>query len=797
MSDSISMSTTTTGSPRPSGPQPREGYSRILAAVVIVVWFACFPFVLHYAGIAWRAGSNRVEDWIPSGHPETRELDRFISLFQSEEVLVISWPGCTLDDPRLARLRRWARPQDSLEEEASGSRRDTGGEVGARLRQSFRLVITAQDLLETYEQWPGRTLTTRQQHARLRGWFLGADGRTTLAIGLLSEAGINDRQATVDAMREAAMAATGLELNELHLAGSAIDSVATDEANRESLLPLTLMSFLTCGMILLIVYRNLRISLLLLGIAIFNQQLSLAVVGWTGGRVDAVLLLMASVIFVLSVSAGCHFLRYVREALIQSGPIAAPRQALASSIRPTALAALTSAIGFASLMSSLVIPVQNFGMYAAAMVLVSGVLVPLLIIVSFTLLPTRTWHRRLLADQALNPRDRRSAILSRIAGIATHWPWLIAGSLLFLGVTLAGLPRLQTALGIFKMFPDDAKVLSDYRWIEENVAPLSPIEVTISVPRTEHGRDSDDPEAWIEELRLVRQVALALQQVERVESVVSPLNFIPAPPLHGSGVSHLLEKNAFGSAMRQSSETLTESGFFRAKSDARHWRVSGRVHASLDPDFAALSRTVESVVAEAFAKENQFSTATYEVSGGAIVFDRMQRRLLYDMGLSFVTAVGLIALVMSVIVRSLRAGLASMLPNMMPPVLLFGTMAWFGVPIEIGSVLTASVAVGIAVDDSVHLIHAFTRSEARSNSEAIADALDHSGPAMIQTTVVCCFGMLVFAFAPFLPIARFAWVIATLLALALVGDLLILPAILASPAGRYVRRRQTRTDESS
>src|SRR6056297_1145583 len=90
-----------------SGPHSPGRMARGGALVLVAVWFASFPLVLHHAGMAWRSSSNRVEDWVPSGHPETRELDRFIELFRSDELLAVSWPGCTLDDPRLERLRRW------------------------------------------------------------------------------------------------------------------------------------------------------------------------------------------------------------------------------------------------------------------------------------------------------------------------------------------------------------------------------------------------------------------------------------------------------------------------------------------------------------------------------------------------------------------------------------------------------------------------------------------------------------------------------------------------------------------
>jgi predicted RND superfamily exporter protein len=101
--------------------------------------------------------------------------------------------------------------------------------------------------------------------------------------------------------------------------------------------------------------------------------------------------------------------------------------------------------------------------------------------------------------------------------------------------------------------------------------------------------------------------------------------------------------------------------------------------------------------------------------------------------------------------------------------------------------MTASAALGIAVDDTVHLLAWFRRGMAggRSRGAAIDDAVGHCAAAMIHTTLICSSGLLVFALSTFVPILHFAWLMFFLLLSALVGDLILLPAILAGPAGRF------------
>ncbi|MEI7700359.1 MAG: hypothetical protein WCK86_11220, partial [Planctomycetia bacterium] len=117
-------------------------------------------------------------------------------------------------------------------------------------------------------------------------------------------------------------------------------------------------------------------------------------------------------------------------------------------------------------------------------------------------------------------------------------------------------------------------------------------------------------------------------------------------------------------------------------------------------------------------------------------------------------------------------------------------------PMDIGSVMTASIALGIAVDDTLHFLTFFRRELNRPGanrfSAVLATYLD-CGPAMIQTSVSCGIGLLVFAFSDFVPTSRFALLMAFLLMLALLGDLLMLPALLLSPFGRLF---QVPADES-
>ena len=171
---------------------------------------------------------------------------------------------------------------------------------------------------------------------------------------------------------------------------------------------------------------------------------------------------------------------------------------------------------------------------------------------------------------------------------------------------------------------------------------------------------------------------------------------------------------------------------------------------------------------------------------------KAQHQILRDLSISFVTAFIFISIILMVVLGSVRTGLIAMIPNVFPPLVVFGTMGWLGRSIEIGSVMTASVALGIAVDDTIHFLTWYRRGtlEGLSRYASIRYAFEHCAKAMIDTSLICGLGVAPFLFGVFMPTVNFALLLCVMLFTALVGDLILLPAILAGPAGMLFRLRK-------
>jgi hypothetical protein len=171
---------------------------------------------------------------------------------------------------------------------------------------------------------------------------------------------------------------------------------------------------------------------------------------------------------------------------------------------------------------------------------------------------------------------------------------------------------------------------------------------------------------------------------------------------------------------------------------------------------------------------------------------KTQRQLLFSLRASLFSSGVLIVIVMAIVFRSVMAGATSMLPNLFPVLLVFGSLGLLGIKMDIGIVMTASVALGVAVDSTVHLVTWFYHGQARGldRRNATLMAYEHCATATVQGAMISGLGLAVFAFSAFTPTRQFGYLMITIQSAALLGDLVMLPAILCGPLGKFFERKQ-------
>lgn len=145
----------------------------------------------------------------------------------------------------------------------------------------------------------------------------------------------------------------------------------------------------------------------------------------------------------------------------------------------------------------------------------------------------------------------------------------------------------------------------------------------------------------------------------------------------------------------------------------------------------------------------------------------------------FALAFTVIAIMMCLVFGSIRTGLLAMVPNLSPVVVTLGYMGWAGIHLDYIKLLIACIAIGIAVDDTVHLITRYRHEffACRDYKKALFPSLRDVGRALFITTVVLVCGFLVSTFSVMDSLATFGTLVAATVIVALVADFFLLPAL--------------------
>ena len=234
--------------------------------------------------------------------------------------------------------------------------------------------------------------------------------------------------------------------------------------------------------------------------------------------------------------------------------------------------------------------------------------------------------------------------------------------------------------------------------------------------------------------------------------------------------------------------------------DAAEIPVDGDVIPDIVVDSGANPDAPAQTNADASAEESETSSKKtaplpltmpeFIVTGGVPVVYKAQNQLLDDLKVSFLTAFLIIGLILVCLFRSLRCGTLAVYPSLLPVIFVFGIVGWIGLRVEMGTMLTGSAALGIAVDNTVHFITWYRIGHQRGmdRKEATRLAYRKCGSAMFQTSSVCSLGLVTYMISPFIPTIYFSFFMCALLFSALFSDLTVLPAILLSSWGKIFLR---------
>jgi predicted RND superfamily exporter protein len=767
--------------------KPEQTFFSRWAIYIILVAVFLMPGIGGGALRAVKTNRNQVKEWLPATYSETADFNWFLKHFAGGPFVLMSWDGCTLDDPRLSLLSA------KLDPKAIAKRRPETPKLISR-------VVTGKQLLADLMAEPTK-LKPEEARARLDQALIGTNGDTCALINFGVD-GEEDPRGTLNLIKQIAIDECGIPESTMHLGGPPVDNVALDEAGEKSLFRLAGLTGVVGLAVSWWCLRSWRLILMVFIGGIYASAASLSIVWYSGGTMNSILLTMFPLVYVATMSGAIHLSNYYTEAARHTGVRTAPGTALKQAAIPLCLATGTTAMGLASLAISDLVPIQMFGIYSAVGVVISSLVLFLVIPSALELWPAAPAELHAAEEEtetrsAFDPTQAK--IWGQIGNFVLDHYYVTAGVCFAIFVFCAmGIPKIQTSVKLMNFFSSGSRIVQDYTWLEKNIGPLVPMEIVVCFDRQTCKLDMAG------KIDLLRKIQLEVDKLPDIGSTMSAATFSPpppAPPKMGGGVGRVFSNLTGGKKGR---ERITRDVFNKQLEKHRNefiyndylsdadpneevWRISARVGALNDIDYGIFGKELADKVEPVVEAEREKGIAGVRTvyTGLVPLVYKSQRSLLDGLIFGFGTDLLLVIVVMMIMVYDLGAGLLLLIPAVFPGVVIFGLMGWLGIVVDVGTVMPPTVALGVTVDDVVHFLLWFRRGlqQGMSRRDAVMLAYRDCARPMYQSWGVIGVGLSVFALSPFTPTQRFGYLMITLLSASLVGNLLFLPALLASPMG--------------
>ena len=529
---------------------------------------------------------------------------------------------------------------------------------------------------------------------------------------------------------------------------------------------------LTPGMfvvILLVVGVALRSAfgvLITLTIIAISAMAGLGALGWTGQPLNSVTVLAPLYIMTLAVASAVHLLSSTRQTMLETPDRREwARRALRDHMTAITVACVTTAIGFFSLNFSISPPFRQLGNIVAFGVLVSLFLTLTLAPALVTLLPIKRRTQRASANIWMERLGEFVVARRRL---------LLPGSLVVVAVMALGLPRLVLEDDFIRYFDERYEFRTDTDFIEANLTGVNLLEWPLD---SGESQGINDPEylakvkAFVDWMRVHPTVTSVRSVTDTIERLNMNMNeddpsYLRLPQNRDEASQYLF---LYELSMNYGMDLTDQIDI-----DRRIIRVSNTMAGVTTADMRAFTEE-----ARGWLRENapELDTAP---TGIVHVFNLISYRDVRAMLTGTLLALVLISAVLLLVLRDVKIGLISLIPNLVPAVLAFGVWGYSVGAVTLAIAVVIAATLGIVVDDTVHFLSKYVKARraGRSPEDAVRYVFRTVGSALFITTVALVAGFAVLAQSGFAVNGDLAKLTTITIAIALAADFLLLPPLL-------------------
>jgi hydrophobe/amphiphile efflux-3 (HAE3) family protein len=533
--------------------------------------------------------------------------------------------------------------------------------------------------------------------------------------------------------------------------------------------------FVVIALILLISFRNLRGMLLPLLTAGITVVWTLGIMAISGIEITIITNFMPVVLIAIGSAYTIHILNSIDLSTLEDRKNALIT-AVSHTIMPVFLASATTAVGFVSfIFGAYLTMIKDFGIATAI-----GILIALLLSIIFVpaFISALSMYRRkslttksasgILADKVLHP----------LINLLFHHPKrvLIAWSI-FLILGIGGIFMIKTSVNITEYFKKDNPVRISEDLMQRKFGGSLPVYVQFE-------GDIREPDV----LKMMMKTKEFMEEDPNITSAQSVADL----------VAQMNDAMGEGNRIPDEKAKIEQLWFLLDGQDVMAQLVSDDLHkAIIQSKFASIETDEISAFTDKmndFIRENQMENCTIRFTGIPPLYVKLNDSLIKSQYSSLIIAVFLVLIIVAAIMRSVPKGIYTTIPIIATIILLLGFMGFTGTPLDIATVLVGSIALGIGIDYSIHVISGFNTfyNTYGDTKKAIEETILNKGKAVIVNVTSVAAGFLVLMKAQIVPIQNFGLMIAVSMVASGIGALTLLPVILIlANRRRDIKNQQT------
>ena len=511
------------------------------------------------------------------------------------------------------------------------------------------------------------------------------------------------------------------------------------------------LAFLIAAITLIWIFRQIKMLIISLTSILISLIWVSGIMALSNISINVISYLTFNLLMIIGVSDAIHLLMKYHEEINKNSNKRSALEVVIEKIGSALfLTSFTTAVGFMSLSITNIRILQEFGV-------IMGVGIGILFIITIIIMPIMLLYIGVPEKTHINRlilKRKKSLSFQSLKAVQQYPKVIILISSLILMLSVYGIYQIDSNVTVLGDLKPSNKLYKDITFVEENFGGTLPLEIVVSSIGTPLSKDLylktnatntiDDSNFYTK----INNFMVKLDTYENIKSVTGYWNI--------DGSLNAQQKRYTN---KDRTEIRISCGIENIDSNQADW----------------LKKSIINDYIEIFETENGL-----KVTGSTLLALKMNRYLIASLLNSFIIAFIVIFISMNILFRSVKLSLVSIIPNIIPLLFAGAVMGFFGIELRPATAMTFSIALGIAVDDTIHFLSRF-RSEyllTKSHEKSTTTTILTTGRAIIGTSITLGMGFLVLIFSNFKPNFEFGILATIILIVALLSSLILLPALI-------------------